>query len=124
VGSYIDMSYDIYLKYPGTDDACVLEERHQIRGGTYQIGGTPKAEFNITWNYAKFYYVLFGESGIRTLYGKTGVESIPILVDAINQLGDDVSDNYWDATEGNAKKALQCLLVLAEQCPDGIWDGD
>ena len=39
-------------------------------------------------------------------------------------LGDDVSSNYWEPTEGNAKAALLKLIALAEMRPDGIWDGD
>lgn len=32
--------------------------------------------------------------------------------------------NYWDATEGNAKRALLQLVALAKLRPDGVWDGD
>ena len=118
------MSYDLYLHAPGTSEPCELKEKHQMRGGTYQIGGCPRAEFNITWNYADHYYRLFGEKGIRTIYGMTGAESIPVLTNVILQLGQDEDSNYWKGTEGNAKKALRCLLSLATECPDGIWDGD
>jgi len=55
---------------------------------------------------------------------KTGAESIPILKAAIDDLQDNVSDNYWDATEGNAKRALCGLLAFARMRPDGVWDGD
>ena len=51
----------------------------------------------------------------------TAAESIPILEGAINVLGDDESNNYWDSTEGNAKQALKGLLEFAEQRPDGVW---
>ena len=118
------MSYDLGLKDPKTGLACVLNEPHQMRGGTYQLGGCPTAEFNITYNYSPFFYRVFGDLGIRTLYGMTGEESIPLLEAGMAQLGDDVYPDYWTATEGNAKKALTCLLALAKQCPDGIWDGD
>jgi hypothetical protein len=62
--------------------------------------------------------------GIRSIYGMSGAESIPVLKKAIELLGDDVSGNYWDATEGNAKKALIQLLALAQMRPDGLWSGD
>ena len=32
--------------------------------------------------------------------------------------------DYWKATEGNAKRALYGLLTFARLRPDGIWDGD
>lgn len=79
---------------------------------------------NITYNYAKHYYRVFGEKGIRTIYGMTGAESIPIIKAAMAQLGDDVSADYWEDTEGNAKKALAGLLAFAQMRPDGVWDGD
>ena len=55
---------------------------------------------------------------------KTGAESISILQQAIAALGDDTTSNYWDATEGNAKRPLYQLLAMAQMRPDGIWDGD
>jgi hypothetical protein len=54
----------------------------------------------------------------------TGADSIPILEKAIAQLGDDVDEDYWEPTEGNAKRALSQLLALAKMRPDGVWTGD
>ena len=65
-----------------------------------------------------------GEKGIRSIYGLSGANSIPIIKSAINQLSDDVDNDYWKCTEGNTKKALHGLLAFAEMRPDGIWDGD
>lgn len=122
------MSYDIYLKDPKTGEKFDIESKHHVlnhlKGGTYCIGGTKYAELNITYNYSKFFYEHMGENGIREIYGKTGAESIPILRKAIEELGDDVDPDYWKATEGNAKRALQHLVTLAEMAPDGVWDGD
>lgn len=78
---------------------------------------------NVTYNYARHYHCL-GERGIREIYGKTGAESIPMLKAAALRLGDDVSDDYWEATDGNAKRALLQLLAMARMRPDGVWDGD
>ena len=118
------MSYDIDLLDPVTKKTIELDFPHAMRGGTYALGGTTQASLNVTYNYARFFYKTMGDDGIRTLYGKTGAESIPILQSAIGQLGDDVSDNYWDDTEGNAKQALCQLLALAKMRPDGVWSGD
>ena len=85
---------------------------------------TTEAWLNITWHYAPFYYNIFGEKGIRTIYGMTGAESIPVLKEAIAKLGDDVVADYWEPTEGNAKRALHNLLALAQMRPDGVWEGD
>jgi len=119
------MSYDIYLKDAVSGKTLMLNTPHHMTGGTYQVGGTQDAWLNVTYNYGKFYYEIFeGDKGIRTIYGMSAVDSIPILEAAIAKLGDDVSDNYWDATEGNAKSALVKLIALAKMRPDGIWDGD
>ena len=119
------MSYDIRLKDPITKETLELDTPHQMRGGTYAMGGTEQCWLNITYNYAKFWEKAFGEKGhIRGIYGKSAVDTIPILEKAISNLGDDVDDNYWKPTEGNVKAALIQLLALAKLRPDGIWEGD
>lgn len=118
------MSYDISLNDPVTREVLQLDEPHQMKGGTYALGGTTEASLNVTYNYSEHFYRVFGESGIRSLYGKTGAESLSILARAIAMLGDDVDDDYWAATEGNAKRALSQLAALATLRPDGVWDGD
>lgn len=118
------MSYDIELVCPVLKKTIVFDFTHQIKGGTYAIGGSDKAELNITYNYAPIFYKLFPKEGIRSLYGLSGAESIPILMEAIDKLKDDVSNNYWECTEGNVKKSLYQLLSFAKLRPDGIWLGD
>lgn len=135
------MSYDIGLQDPVTKKTLLLSEPHFMRGGTYAIGGTQEASLNVTYNYAPHFRRVFGDSdaklsdfdrlfggggetGIRRLYGMSGAESIPVLEQAISSLGDDTSDDYWEPTEGNAKRALIQLLALAKMRPDGVWAGD
>jgi hypothetical protein len=118
------MSYDIDLVDPVTRETLHTEVPHQMNGGTYALGGTTELTFNITYNYYKHFRRVMGENGIRSIYGKSGAESITILKNAISQLGDDVSEDYWNATEGNAKRSLFSLLAMAQLRPDGIWVGD
>lgn len=118
------MSYDIDLKDPVSNEVIQFDSPHQMKGGTYQLGGSTEASLNITYNYGKIYYRVLGEEGIRSIYGKTGLESIDLLNHAIAQLNDDVDNDYWKPTEGNAKRALIQLLTMAKMRPDGIWDGD
>lgn len=119
------MSYDIYLKDAVTGETLESEQPHHMRGGTYQLGGSTELWLNVTYNYAPHFYRAVDEhKGIRKLYGMTGAESIPLLKAAISRLGDDVDEDYWQPTEGNAKQALLQLLAMAQLRPDGVWDGD
>jgi hypothetical protein len=118
------MSYDIDLCDPVTKEVLKLDENHFMAGGTYAIGGTNEMCLNVTYNYRKAFVKTMGEKGIRTIYGMTGADSIPLLDQAIDNLADDKTDNYWEPTEGNAKAALIQLKTLAKMRPDGIWRGD
>ena len=119
------MSCDICLTDPITKEALELDSPHHMKGGTYAVGGTTEACLNVTYNYAPlFKKVLDPTLGIRLLYGMGGAASIPVLEEAISKLGDDVDPDYWEPTEGNAKRALTQLLALARMRPDGVWNGD
>ena len=140
------MSYDIYLRDPVTKETIEFDTPHDIRGGTYAIGGLSEAWLNVTYNYADWYYRpgVFHENkddskGIRTIYGMTGAESIHVLKKAIEVLEkctEDISEDerkdceqhgctgYWLPTRKNAIKPLYQLLAFAQMRPDGIWDGD
>jgi hypothetical protein len=118
------MSYDIYLKDPVTKETIVFDAAHQLSGGTYAVGGTSEAWINITYNYGEHFSKVLGKEGIRTIYGKTGAESIDILKRAAEKLKDNVDSDYWKPTQGNAKRALLQLVALAQMRPDGVWDGD
>jgi hypothetical protein len=118
------MSYDIDLCDPVTGESLELDEPHHMRGGTYAIGGERRAHLNVTYNYGPHFRRTMGEKGIRAIYGLTGAESIPVLTAAAEALGNDVSEDYWEPTEGNAKRALLQLRSLASMRPDGVWKGD
>ena len=118
------MSYDISLCDPVTHEEIEISDVHFMQGGTYQMGGSRRLWLNVTYNYARYYYDTMGEYGIRTIYGMTGSESIPVLKAAADKLGDDSDPDYWKATPGNAKRALLQLIEIAKMRPDGIWDGD
>jgi hypothetical protein len=119
------MSYDISLKHPITRETLLLDDPHFMRGGIYACGGTRECHLNVTYNYAShFRRAIDPETGIRAIYGLMGADSIPVLTAAIQKLGDDVDEDYWKPTEGNAKAALLQLLALAKMRPDGVWDGD
>ena len=128
------MSYDLQLNEPGTDSPCALDAPHQMKGGTYAVGGTDLARLSITYNYATLLRKVLPKrvnshaefvGGIRSLYGRTGAESISVLLESMAMLADEPpSADYWEATEGNVRRALGCCLALARMRPDGVWEGD
>ena len=118
------MGYDLYLMDPKRQERARTDKPHNISGGTYQVGGTTELWIHITYNYAKHFQNTLGKRGIRTIYGMTGEESIPVLQAATDKLKDDVHEDYWKPTEGNAKKALLDCIELAKLARHGVWDGN
>lgn len=119
------MSYDIYLNDPATGETLTLAALADIRGGTYAHGGTLRAWLNVTYNYSRHFADVLGPEGIRSLYGRTAGETIPILQAAADQLSGEPDPDYWAATAGNAKAALLQLVQLAQLVPpDAVWEGD
>lgn len=118
------MSYDIYLCDPVSKEVIEIDDPHFMRGGTYEVGGSTRLHLNVTYNYARHFIATLGSKGIRKIYGMSGVDSVPVLEEAASQLDDDVDENYWEPTEGNAKRALIQLITMAKMRPDGVWNGD
>lgn len=147
------MSYDIYLRDRVTKETVHFDTPHQMTGGTYAVGGTTEAWLNITYNYSQWYYKdgVFpdrgekgkdfhnGLTGIRSIYGLSGADSIPVLehaIKALESMTEDLSDKeiqeykdggaggYWTPARANAIKPLYQLLAMAKMRPDAEWSGD
>jgi hypothetical protein len=118
------VGYDIEIVSKKARRTLWKRDKHHFRGGTYQVGGSNQAHISISYNYAKFFVSVLGENGIRTLYGMSSKESIPLLTQCIDRLVGGPSGNYWEPSEGNARQALILLRELAMVYPDGIWQGD
>ena len=118
------MSYDLH--FIGPDGFIKTSEAHALRGGTYEAGPTRDAWLNITYNYSKFFERVFGDQGIRSLYGKNAGYLVHLLDEAIPLLNPNTrTENYWDQTEGNARAALCDLRELCKLVPpDSILIGD
>ena len=113
------MSYDIEME---DENGVVYIKHHHFKGGTYPLGGTTRAYMNITYNYSEFYYkTIDQEKGINWLNGKTGAECLPVLEKSVRILGIKKSDDYWEATSGNAGNALLGLIAFCKSRPDGIF---
>lgn len=117
------MSYSIYLCDAVTGNVLHSDTKHQIKGGTYAVGGTDELWIDVTTNYYKIFCMpeVFGSVGIHFLNNKMAADTIKPLEKAIQNLKDDTDPDYWKPTEGNAKSALISLLALAKLRPDGIW---
>lgn len=104
---------------------CDLESPHYIKGGIYTMGGTIRPELNITYNYGRILARFLGAGGVRSLYGKTAAEVIERLDEVIPKMSGKPDNDYWAATEGNARQALVNLRDLAALCPpEAILNGD
>lgn len=113
------MSWDVSLKRHGLP---VSVERHE-EGGTYRVGGTTEAVLNVTYNYSRQYRPLNGDRSLQEwLGGRRASECADDLRSAVAELGTERSDNYWDATPGNAGYALSILLRWAEDNPDATFE--
>ena len=148
------MSYDMSLTDPVSGETLLADVPHDMRGGTYAMGGTQELWLNITYNYSRWYAALWPEKGIETIVGMTGGDSLPVLRDGIERLSDEsfhvelepdekwlterneaseritpgsgtmTLESYWCPTRANALRPLYQLIALAQIRPDGVWDGD
>ena len=116
------MSYDISIVDKKTKEQIEVEFPHDLKGGTYAIGGTRELWLNITWNYGDWYRYegvfpvvertnengeTYCNKGIRAIYGLTGVESIPVLehaIEAINNIEENqiLTEKDYNVTENNS----------------------
>jgi hypothetical protein len=138
------MSYDIYLKDPVTKQTCEIPP-HLMAGGTHKaelidgkLGQTldTEAHLNITYNYAKWYYAAFegldcdkyrefevgedGFKGIRSIYGLSGANSIPIIQQAIDRMEDTTWRTDLDVTEETLERDYQEALAQWDDEPEEI----
>jgi CO dehydrogenase/acetyl-CoA synthase epsilon subunit len=101
----IIMSWWIYLE---DENGNSLETDKIIQeGGIQVVGGTNKTTLNVTYNYGKHFC-------FKQLNRMPPNKAIPVLKEKIKTLNDDVSEDYWEPTEGNVKKTLNILLGFAE----------
>ena len=156
-----DETLDLPVKHVMTGGTYQADYDEQTR--TFSPKPISEAWLNVTYNYGRYYYdatdgdprfahdeisayytdgttgPVKTEYGIRGIYGKTGVESIPMLEDMIDALhhrdecssedytediSEDPCDDYWEATAANAIRPLYQLIAMAKLRPDGVWDGD
>ena len=118
------MSWWAYLERDGE----AVEVRSHTEGGTIMVGGTDRAEMNVTYNYGGLFArhwpeTLPGDRGSlrEMLDGRQAEDTIHPLAHAVAMLGYDPAPDYWAATPGNAGRALLTLLTWAALNPDATW---
>lgn len=114
------MSYWVELK---DDDGEFCQANRHREGGTVEIAGTTDTKLNVTYNYSEYFYEhLDDENGLRALDGDRAEAWIDELESAVEQLGTDQADDYWESTAGNAGHALNILLRWARMYPDARFE--
>ena len=112
------MSWWVYLV---DEDGWVGVDKH-TEGGTYVVGGRDEAALNVTYNYNIHYLQeLDSEAGLRWLNGKKARDVTDALAKAVDTLGVEPADDYWEPTAGNAGRALATLLDWAKQYPEAVF---
>jgi hypothetical protein len=80
------MSYDIYITNE-SGETLTFDTPLDLKGGTYAAGGTTEAHFNITFNYAKYFYsTIDADKGIKVIHGQKVVDTIELLTKAMKDL--------------------------------------
>lgn len=116
------MSWDCTIIDPKTKQSIHTSTQHNIKGAAYAAFGTTELWCNITYNYVQFYRKYLG-AGLEYFNNMRVEDSIPKLQEMVDSLGTDESSNYWDKTEGNARRAIINLLDLAKLAPkDAVWE--
>lgn len=113
------MSYDVSLN---NSEGSLVEVKTFSEGGTYLVGGNNLAELDITYNYGKIIREYLNPEGLMWLDGRKASEVLPALINAVDQLGTDTDQDYWEATPGNTGKALAILAEWAKDNPEGIFE--
>lgn len=108
------MSYDISVVNSATKKVVELEEKQHFKGGIYCIGGTKEATLNITYNYGSYYYKIW-ENGLWSLHEVPLNKALPMLEQGFLYLGTKSTDDYWQATKGNAGLALYNFYSLCSK---------
>lgn len=112
------MSWDVSLY--DHHGVIVSVPPHQ-EGGTFAGFGQTDASLNITYNYTPLYTGVGYDSPYNMLHGRTAADTMPALRELVKKLGTIQSDDYWEATPGNAGHAMHILLGWAALYPDATW---
>lgn len=116
------MSWWAYLVDPDADHHKPVRVDSHQEGGTVAVGGSGNAEINITYNYSDHIRDTTGwDDSLWTIDGMKAKETIDDLEKAVEELGTEQHDNYWNATPGNAGHALSVLLKWAKEHPNAVW---
>lgn len=105
------MSWWIYLE---DEKGKTVKVKNHSEGGTYVLGGTTRAELNVTYNYSKWF-------DFKKLNGSIAENVIKLFEKTIKDLGTEREKDYWNPTKGNVGYALSILLKWAKKYPKAVF---
>lgn len=79
--------------------------------------GLVEASVDITSNYSPRISEITGLH-LAHLHGLTGAEAAPTFMTLVSELGDELGETSWEATDGNIKALAACLLDWTFQHPN------
>jgi hypothetical protein len=114
VGYHITLG-TYYKNKDGQFEITPAQVQKHKHGSSYCTNGTTEATISVTYNYSKFFR--FG-----MLDGCKARNVTKLLENLKEILKDDKTDDYWEATEGNAKVIIEILIQWTKQHPDCFFE--
>ena len=87
-------------------------------------------DFSYTWNVSPMWYACYPTKGIRTIYGLSGRDAIPVLRNLRRYMEDNRDaliemepENGWGDYDG-ALQFVTNLINASIRNQEAVWDGD
>jgi hypothetical protein len=121
---HLELDNDTELDTTNRNTIRALAEASGISLASLQVvddAGLVDASLNITGNYSRRIEEAMG-SGLRDLYGQTGiVVAANLAILAANLADEEPDEDYWRPTDGNIKVVASTLIDWTFQHPEGTF---
>lgn len=111
------------LEVPAFLAGGIVEATYDTATDTMTPIPTVRARMSCTFNYSQLFRSVYGvDMPLHLVFdGMIADEAIPLLEEGVAALGTFQSDNYWEATPGNAGYILSVMLLWAQAQPNGVF---